>query len=43
MTEKQELFLDKVIDWLFPIFVIEVFVFGNICLITVLLLELGII
>ena len=43
MTEKQELFLDKVIDWLFPIFVIEVFVFGNICLIIVLLLELGII
>ena len=43
MKEKQELLLDKVMDWLFPIFVIEVFVFGNICLITVLLLELGII
>lgn len=43
MKEKQELFLDKVMDLLFPIFVIEVFVFGNICLITVLLLELGMI
>ena len=43
MTEKGELFLDKVMDWLFPIFVIEVFVFANICLITILLHELGMI
>lgn len=43
MKEKQELLLDKVMDWLFPIFIIEVFVFGNICLIMALLHELGMI
>lgn len=43
MKEKQELLLDKVMDWLFPIFIIEVFVFANICLIMVLLYMLGVI
>ena len=43
MKEKQELLLDKVMDWLFPIFIIEVFVFANICLIALLLHELGMI
>lgn len=43
MKEKQELLLDKLMDWLFPIFIIEVFVFGNICLIMVLLHMLGVI
>lgn len=43
MKEKQELLFDKVMDWLFPILIIEIFVIANICLITVLLHELGMI
>ena len=43
MSEKQCLNIEKVLDWLFPVFLIEVFVFGNICLIILLLQELGVI
>jgi len=43
MSEKQWLNLDKVLDWIFPLFLIEVFVFGNICLIIFVLQELGVI
>ena len=43
MSEKQWLNLDKVLDWLFPLFLIEIFVFGNICLIILVLQELGVI
>ena len=43
MSEKQWLNLGKVLDWIFPLFLIEVFVFGNICLIIVVLDVLGVI
>ena len=43
MSEKQWLNLDKVLDWIFPLFLIEIFIFGNICLIITLLDMLGVI
>ena len=43
MSEKQWLNLDKVLDWIFPLLMIEVVVFGNICLIIIVLHDLGVI